>query len=154
MDLRDRNHTVSNKVIFDHYSRSDSTVIISEATGKHVVPKDMHDLLTGYYHFRKNYLMESVNNRLPVVIQTYLADMLWDLKMTYTGRETIQTMHGNQTCYRFTSSTVVGRFFRNDDDMTVWFTKEEIPVPVRVKMNLKLGSLKGELDHYQMPLNK
>jgi hypothetical protein len=149
MDLKDRNHTAYNKVLFDHDSRSDSSIIISQTTGKHVVPKNIHDLLTGYYHFRKNFLIESVNNGHPVVIQTFLADMLWDLKMTYIGGETINTMYGQLSCLRFTSSTVVGRFFRNDDDMTVWFTKDEIPIPVKIRLNLRLGSIKGELDKYQ-----
>jgi hypothetical protein len=37
--------------------------------------------------------------------------------------------------------------------MTVWFTKDEIPVPVRIRLNLKIGSIKGELYEYQMPVN-
>ncbi|GAI98737.1 unnamed protein product, partial [marine sediment metagenome] len=141
MDLRDGNHTVYNKVVFDHYSRTDSSIINSQTTGEHIVPKNIHDVLTGYYHFRQNLLNESINNELPVVIQTFLSDMIWDLRMTYTGGETINTMYGELSCLRFTSSTMVGRFFHNDDDMTVWFTKDEFHVPVKVRLNLKIGSL-------------
>jgi hypothetical protein len=153
MDLKDGNNTVYNEVLFDHYSRNDSDIIISQTTGKHIVPKNIYDLLTGYYHFRKNYLAESIIDGQPVVIQTYLADMLWDLKLTYTGGETINTMFGQLSCLRFTSSTVAGRFFLNDDDMTVWFTKDEIPVPVKIRLNLKIGSIKGDLYKYQMPIH-
>jgi len=153
IDLKDRNNNSYNEVLFDRNSRSDSTIIISQTTGEHVVQKNIHDLLTGYYHFRKDLFGESVINGNTVVIQTFLADMLWDLKMTYTGGETIKTMYGQVTCLRFTSSTVDGKYFPSEDAMTVWFTKDDIPVPVKVRLNLKLGSVKGELDRYQMPIN-
>ena len=152
MDLKDGKNTAYNKVRFDHYSRMDSVIIISETGGEFIVPKNIYDLLTGYYYFRKNHLIESINNGLPVVILTFISDMLWDLKLTYTGGETITTMHGKVPCMRFISSTVEGGFFRGDNDMTVWFTKDEIPVPVKIQLDLKIGSIKGELESYQMPI--
>lgn len=153
MNLKDGNNKVYNKVLFDRYSRTDSAIIFSQTTGEHIAPKNIYDLLTGYYHFRKNFLAESINNGQPVVIQTFLADMFWDLRLTYTGGETIKTMYGQLSCLRFNSSTVAGRFFRHEDDMTVWFTKDEIPIPVKIRLNLKIGSIRGELDKYQMPIH-
>jgi hypothetical protein len=151
MDLRDRNTIAYNKVLFDHYSRTDSSIIIKDTSEKWIVPKNTHDLLTAYYHFRKDHYYKSLNARIPFVMQIYIADMLWDLKMTYKGGETISTIYGQTRCDKFTSSTVVGPFFRNDDDMTVWFTRDKIPIPVKIKMNLKLGSINGELEAYQSP---
>ena len=152
MDLKDGKNTAYNKVLFDHYSRIDSAIIISETSGEFIVPKNIYDLLTGYYHFRNKHLNESINSGLPVVIQTFISDMLWDLKLTYTGGETINTMYGQLPCMRFISSTVAGRFFSDEDDMTVWFTKDEIPVPVKIRLDLKIGCIKGDLESYQMPI--
>lgn len=152
IDLKDRNNNVYYKVLYDHHSRADSAIIISQSTGKHIAPKNIHDLLTGYYHFRKNHLTESIDHGQPVVIQTFLADMFWDLRMTYQGTETIVTNYGELSCLKFNSSTVAGRFFRHENDMTIWFTDEEIPVPVRIRLNLKIGSIRGDLSKYQMPI--
>jgi hypothetical protein len=152
MDLRDGNITSYCKTQFDHYSRKDSTIVYSQKTGEHIVLKNIHDILTGFYCFRKDFYAESMTNGLPVVIPTFIADMIWDLRIKYTGGETINTLYGQLPCQKFNSSTVVGDFFRNDDDMTIWFTEDEIPIPIRIQLNLKLGSVKGELEEYQKPV--
>jgi hypothetical protein len=38
--------------------------------------------------------------------------------------------------------------------MTVWFTEDDIPVPVKIQLNLRLGSVKGELQEYRMPIHQ
>lgn len=151
MVLEDRNNSVYNRVTFDQYSRTDSAIVFSQTSGEHIVPKNIYDILSGYYHFRMNFLTNSSNIGVPVVIKTFLADELWNLRISYEDEETIKTMNGMITCQRFNASTVVGRFFRRDDDMYVWFTKDEIPIPVKVLFKLKIGSIKGELNEYQMP---
>jgi hypothetical protein len=155
MNLQDGNNTAFNEVLYDHVSMADSVIIISQAmeVKKYIVQKDIYDILTGFYHFRSHFINESTSSGLPVVIQIFIADMLWDLRIKYTGAETIGTMYGQLSCRRFTSSTVVGRFFRNDDDMTVWFTNDEIPVPVKIHLNLKLGAITGELEGYEKPVS-
>jgi hypothetical protein len=153
MDLRDGNNTVYRTSVFDRCSRTDSTIVISQTLGELIAPKDIYDILSGYYHFRKDFLAQSIINKHPVVIQTFIADMFWDLRLKYTGGESINTMYGQIPCSRFSSSTVVGGFFKNDDDMIVWFTKDEMPIPVKIELNLKIGSIKGELEGYQMPAN-
>jgi hypothetical protein len=152
MDLRDGNTTSYCETQFDYHSRNDSAIVLSQTTGKHVVPKDIYDILTGFYHFRKNYYTESIMDKKPVVIQTFIADMLWDLRITYSGGETINTMYGWLSCQRFISSTVVGSFFHQDDDMTIWFTQNDVPIPIKIQLNLRLGCVKGELEKYH-PVN-
>jgi hypothetical protein len=45
-------------------------------------------------------------------------------------------------------STVVGKFFKNDDDMSIWFSKDSSHIPVKVRLSLKLGTIYGELIEY------
>lgn len=152
MDLRDGNITSYCKTQFDHLSRNDSSIVYSQATGEHIVMKNIHDILTGFYQFRRDYYAESLSRGMPVVIPTFIADMIWDLRITNTGIETINTIYGPLFCQKFISSTVVGDFFRHDDDMTIWFTQDKIPIPVRIQLNLRLGSVKGELQEYKEPV--
>jgi hypothetical protein len=44
-----------NEVIFDHYSRSDSAILISDLTGIHLTQPGIHDILSCFY-FRNNHL--------------------------------------------------------------------------------------------------
>jgi len=149
--LRDGRYNLYNEVIFDRCSRLDSAIVISQMSGEHIVSRDIYDILTGFYHFRKNFLKGSARSGEEVVINTFFTDELWDLRIRYAGEETIKTDYGDLECYKFSPVTVIGRFFRHEDDMVVWFTKDEISTPIRIELNLILGTIKGELSEYQRP---
>ncbi len=152
--LRDGRYNLYNELIFDQYSRIDSAIIFSQMSGKHVVSKNIYDILTGFYHFRMNFLTESTSRGEDVVIKTFFTDELWDLRIRYAGEETIKTKYGWLECHKYSPVTVIGRYFRHDDDMSVWFTKDETPIPVKIRLNLKIGSINGELISYQKPKYK
>ncbi len=151
--LRDGNYSVYNELIFDQHSRSDSAIIYSQLSGKHVVQKNIYDILTGFFHFRKNQMQECRAEGDSVVVRTYFTDMLWDLNIRYGGEEPINTKYGRIDCIEYKPETVIGRYFRHNDDMLVWFTRDEISIPVKIKLNLIIGSLKGDLVAYQNPKN-
>lgn len=152
--LRDGRYSLYNEVLFDRNTRTDSTIVMSQMSGMHVVSKNIYDILTGFYHFRENFLKASATRREDVVIKTYFTDELWDLRIRYAGEEIIETSMGLRLCYKFNPVTVIGRYFQNDDDMVVWFTKDEIPFPVKIQLNLKIGSIYTELLEYQSPAQK
>ncbi|MEN8227451.1 MAG: DUF3108 domain-containing protein [Bacteroidota bacterium] len=152
--LRDGSYNLYNELIFDQYSRIDSAIVFSQMSGKHVVSKNIYDILTGFYHFRMNLLTESTSKGEDVVIKTFFTDELWDLRIRYAGEETIKIKHGQVACYKYNPVTVVGRYFRHDDDMDVWFTKDVIHIPVKIRLNLKIGAINGELISYQKPKYK
>lgn len=137
-----------NEVIFDHHSRKDSTILYSQLSGRKTVPKNILDILTGFYYFRKSYLKQCARDKKDVVIKTYFTDELWDLRIRYAGRETINTMFGEVRCIKFKPVTIIGRFFRHDDDMTIWITDDKYNIPVRIHLNMKIGTIKGDLVGY------
>lgn len=158
--LRDRKNFLYNELVFDHFSRGDSAIVYSQMSGQHIVARGIFDILTGFYHFRMNYLSDRnqpESDKMPqekeVVISTYYTDRLWDLKIRYAGEETIKTSDGHLTCRKYNPVTVVGKFFSHEDDMSIWFTKDEIPIPVKIRLNLKVGSIYGELMDYHKPMH-
>lgn len=151
INLRDRRHHVYNEAVFDRYSRIDSSIIHSQISGLHVAPINTYDLLTAYFDFRKNHIPLCLNPGQGTVTKIYIADILWDLRIRYVGVETIKTMNGKIKCLKFTPSTVPGNFFKNEDDMTMWFTDDENHVPIRVRLNLILGAVNIDMVEYQKP---
>jgi hypothetical protein len=149
--LRDRRNYLYNELVFDHHSRSDSAIIYSQMTGKHVVPSGIRDVLTGFYHFRANYFIKEEYPTREVNISTFYTNKVRDLRIRYAGEETISTSYGPIRCRKYVPLTPVGDFFENENDMTLWFTQEEFPVPVKIRLNLKIGTLYGELVDYHQP---
>jgi len=149
MYLKDNRNYFYNKLVFDRHSRDDSTIVQSHLSGAHVVSKDLHDILTGFYLFRQNHLLEIAEDQQDIVIKAFFPDELWDLRIRYAGKEKINTMFGKINCLVFKPVTVIGGFFKNDDDMTAWFSDDANHIPVRIKLNLTIGSIDGYLVDYQ-----
>ncbi len=147
--LKDGRYDVYNELDFDHSSRTDSAIVFSQMSGQHVVSKNIFDILTGFYHFRMNCISDKMIEGEVVVIKTFFTDELWDLKILYSGDETINTRYGNLECYKYNPTTVIGRYFNHNDDMSIWFTKDKIPIPVKIMANLKFGSVILECTEYQ-----
>ena len=149
MSLKDGRNTTYYEFTFDHDSRTDSAIVVSQTSGQYVVPKNIFDILTGFYHFRNKFIDKSKMSGEHVVIKTFFTDELWDLRIRYAGNETIKTKYGQFECYEFIPTTVVGRYFQHDDDMSIWFTKNETHIPIKIRANLKLGSIVLECVEYQ-----
>lgn len=149
MDLTDNRNYYFNEMVFDRESREDSTIVLSHLSGAHVVSKNIHDILTGFYLFREEHITKAAKNGKDVLIETYFIDEVWNLHIRYAGKEQINTRFGRINCLKFKPVTVVGDFFRNDDDMTVWFTDDANHIPVRIRLNLTIGALDGYLVDYQ-----
>jgi hypothetical protein len=45
-----------NEVLFDHKTRADSAILLSDLTGTHVTEQGIHDIISCFYWFRKKYM--------------------------------------------------------------------------------------------------
>jgi hypothetical protein len=147
--LEDNRNYVYNRLIFDRHTRKDSVIIHSYMSGPHVVSKDIHDILTGFNLFRQNHLSKPFTDENDVVIKAFFVDELWDLRIRYAGKERINTIFGKVNCLKFKPVTIVGDFFKHDDDMTVWFSDDVNHIPLRITLNLTIGTIDGYLVGYR-----
>jgi hypothetical protein len=140
-----------NEVSFDHFTRSDSTILMSDLSGKHIAPKDILDVLSCFYWFRK-YNLANVDSLKPGDIfsmTTWFADELYPIVLRYKGIEEIKIKGGRVRCYCFNPVTEVGRLFKTSDDMAVWFTTDENFLPVKVRFDIFVGSVYVDMIHYE-----
>ncbi len=148
-DIHEGNYKRYNEVTFDHYSREDSSIVHSMKRGEIVVPKNIYDVLTGFYYFRNHYAGHVFKNREVVVIQTYFTDELFPLEIRYLGRETVKVGQDRIRCLRFGPVTEKGRAFATENDMSMWLTDDGNFLPVKVLITLKVGSFKINLEEYE-----
>jgi hypothetical protein len=136
-------------VYYDHKSRKDSSLVYSKKTDTLAVPKNVYDLLSGFYHYRVNYLGDNLPLNHTVTTKTFFIDKVWDLIIRYCGKEVIDTKYGHVECLKVKPVTIVGHFFQTSDAMTIWFANSGKYLPVRFSIDLKLGTLYGEITGYK-----
>jgi len=144
-DIREGRYKRYNEVTFDRESRADSTILHSQASGMAVVQKDIHDILSAFFYFRKYYLPYKLEKGEIIEINTYFTDELFPLRIRYMGKETIRTKLGKVQCYKFNPVTEVGRLFKTEDDMTIWFTRDDNFLPIKIRFKLFVGAIKIDL---------
>ena len=140
-----------NEVGFDHKAKSDSTILFSDLTGRHSGPKGLLDIVSCFYWFRKYYL---ASGREPVPGETYsmmtwFADELYPIILKYKGKETIKIRGNRIECYRFHPVTEVGRVFKTEEDMAMWFTADENFLPVKIRFDIFVGSFHVDMTNYE-----
>jgi hypothetical protein len=136
-------------VYYDHLSRNDSSLIYSLKTDTVVVPKNIYDLLSGFYRYRANYLGDNVPLDYSVSTTTFFIDNVWDLTIRYCGKDTIDTKYGSIECLKVKPVTIIGHFFRTTDAITIWFANDRYYMPVKFSIDLKLGTLVGSISDYK-----
>ncbi|MDM8002113.1 MAG: DUF3108 domain-containing protein [Bacteroidota bacterium] len=140
-----------NEVGFDHRSRSDSTLLFSDLTGQHTGPKGLLDLVSCFYWFRKYYLAAG-KELVPgetYKMMTWFADELYPIILRYKGKETIRIKGSRIECYRFHPVTEVGRVFKTEEDMAMWFTADENFLPVKIRFDIFVGSFHVDMTNYE-----
>ena len=140
-----------NEVGFDHETRIDSTLLFSDLTGNHTGPKGLLDIVSCFYWFRKYYLA-SGKELVPgetYKMMTWFADELYPIILRYKGKENIRIKGSRIECYRFHPVTEVGRVFKTEEDMAMWFTADENFLPVKIRFDIFVGSFHVDMTNYE-----
>lgn len=139
-DISESGYKWYNEVKFRH---SDNKVI-SLRSGEHEVPENILDVLSALYYIRRGLLKDlSIGDN--VQINTFFDDKVYPMVIRYLGTEKIKTKFGKIMCLKFSPVVEVGRVFDKEDDLTIWITDDENSIPLRIQMNLFLGSVKCDL---------
>jgi hypothetical protein len=80
-----------------------------------------------------------------IYIKFYLDKVLYSSKVTFAGREKITTDIGTFNTIVLKPQVVVDRVFPNEDAMTIWDTDDGNLIPLRVKTDLIVGSIKADI---------
>ena len=144
-NVREGRYRAYNEVEYDHHSREDSTIVNSQKSGVAVVPKEIYDILSAFYLLRKKCVSGPLQKGDTIFIKTYFTDEVFDLNIRYIGKEKVKTEYGKIMCLKFNPVTEVGRAFKTEDDMSIWFTDDPNFLPVKIRLDLRVGSVRVEL---------
>jgi len=150
-NIREGRYRKYNEVIFDHHTRSDSTILTSDLTGVHIAEKGILDILSCFYHFRNNIMpvrKDSFKTGDVVTIMTWFADELYPIVLKYAGTEEVKTKAGRINCYKFNPVTEKGRLFKSEEAVSFWFSADRNFLPVKIRFDIFVGAFTAEMTSY------
>jgi hypothetical protein len=149
-NVREGRYRRYNVVDFDHITRTDSAILMSNLTGKHVAPKGIHDIISCFYYFRNHILPDGDKMKKGDIIEftTWFADELYPIKLKFVGIEEVKAAGGKIKCYKFNPVTEVGRLFKTEEDVSFWFSADKNLLPVKIRFDIFVGAFMVDLDRY------
>ena len=79
----------------------------------------------------------------------FMDDETTKFRLKYLGREDITTKFGVVSTMIFRPLVQSGRIFKEEESVTVWISDDENRLPVRIKANLVVGSIKADLENFK-----
>ena len=73
----------------------------------------------------------------------------YKFKLKFLGRETLKTEFGKVPCLVFRPFVQAGRVFKEKESLTVWVSDDDNKIPLLIKADLAVGSLKATLTEFK-----
>lgn len=129
----------------DYYDHEKKTVFsLDKGTVK---VKDMtFDVISASYYLRREKLTTIKPGEI-IKIHTFFHGDPWELIIRFKGYETIKTDLGKIECMKFKPVVEKGTF-EDEDALSIWLSKDNNHIPVRIQMDFFVGSFKTDLVGY------
>ena len=113
------------------------------------VTDKVQDLLSAAYKLRTGYRVEDLKiNESIVMDMLYDDDGVYQFKLKYLGTDVVRTKYGKVECLKFRPYVQSGRVFKEQESLTLWVSNDLNKIPIRIKAELAVGSIKADLDGY------
>ncbi|MCG1035242.1 DUF3108 domain-containing protein [Polaribacter sargassicola] len=132
------NYQSNNAYIQDFTNQKDTTVSFL----------DVQDMLSSFYYLR-NEDVENMKKGDEIAIDMFMDSEIYPFKLRFLGREVIRTKFGKIKTLIFRPFVQSGRVFKAEESVTLWITDDKNKVPVKIKADLAVGSLRAELESYK-----
>ncbi|KFF04790.1 DUF3108 domain-containing protein [Flavobacterium reichenbachii] len=134
------NQTENRILVKDYKRKSEKTILVTE---------NVQDIVSSFYYLRNHPNIDKLKSGESITIDMFFDEEITKFKLKYIGRQDITTKFGTVTTMVFKPLVQTGRVFKEKESLTLWITDDDNKVPVRIKADLAVGSLKADLDEYK-----
>ena len=115
-----------------------------QTTTSRIAPKTQ-DLISAYYYLRNFYNGIEPKDNMEVTFPLFFDNDREEFKLRYLGEEIIETEFGRVKTYLFRPLVKADRVFRAEESITIWVSADKNRIPLRVKADLRVGSVRADL---------
>lgn len=113
------------------------------------VTENVQDIVSAFYYLRNHPNINKLQVGESIMIDMFFDEEIVKFKLKFVGRERIKTDFGKVNAMIFRPLVQSGRVFKEEESLTVWISDDENKIPLRIKAELSVGSLKADLDDYR-----
>ena len=84
-----------------------------------------------------------------VKLDMFFDEESYGFKLKFLGTEVIKTEFGKVNALIFRPYVMAGRVFKEEESLTLWVSNDKNKIPLRIKADLAVGSLRADLEAYK-----
>ncbi|GAA4235210.1 DUF3108 domain-containing protein [Postechiella marina] len=110
---------------------------------------NIQDMVSTFYYLRNNLKTEILKVGDEVKIDMFFDEENYGFKLQYLGEEVLNTDFGKVESLKFRPYVMAGRVFKEEESLTLWVSKDKNKLPLRIKADLAVGSLRADLESFK-----
>ncbi|AZB24961.1 DUF3108 domain-containing protein [Chryseobacterium bernardetii] len=136
------------------FNHDNNTLILTDkktpANGSKVIKsvKGVQDMLSCFYYLRSK-SPEELKVGTVINMNVWIDDEMFPFQLRVTGTENLKTKFGTINCLKIIPSVKSGRVFKEKEGVTMWVSNDANHIPMLLKAELAVGSLKASIDDYK-----
>ncbi len=144
-NIKEKKYRYYNETFFYH----DVDSINSQRSGWRKAPHNLVDIISVFFYFIDQHLMDGLEEGHKVTLPTFHADKISDVSVTYVGKARAETDMGKIDCYILNPQVDKGKLFNRSDGLLFYVSKEK-KTPVLLEFDMRVGALRAILRSYKI----
>lgn len=110
--------------------------------------KGIQDMLSAFYYLR-SFNQNQLKVGDTINLNVWIDDEMFPFRLRVAGSENVKTKFGMVNTLKIIPSVISGRVFKEKEGVTLWVTNDANHIPISIKAQLAVGSLKADLETYK-----
>lgn len=145
-NIQEDTYTKEETVTYDH-AKNDATVHDENGQKTFNIPNNAQDIISGYYFLRTiNFDKSNIGDI--VQVPTFFDKAIYQMKIRYGGKSVIKTKFGKLNVIKLNPVMPDNKLFKGDNSVRIWVSDDINRVPVKVEVDLWVGSMVMEVKKY------
>ena len=142
-------YTKNLEILFNHEIKQAKVNNLKVKTLKNFSTSEYpQDMVSVFYFLRNFYDIKDLDSNDETTINMFFDSENYILKIKHLSTEIINTNFGKILCYKIQPYVQSGRVFKKDESLTMWITADKNRVPMRIKADLIVGSVRIDLESF------
>ena len=136
----DFNHSSNRATVND--KKNNETTVFS-------FPKGTQDMISAFYYLRNKLDTENIKAGDEIEMNMFFDNENYKFRLKFLGKEILDTNFGRVRTLIFRPYVQSGRVFKEKESLTVWISDDNNKIPLLIKADLAVGSLKATLTEFK-----
>ncbi|NND62006.1 MAG: DUF3108 domain-containing protein [Flavobacteriaceae bacterium] len=112
-------------------------------------PQEAQDMVSAFYYLRNHVDVTTIKEGETMDLNMFFDKENYVFRLKFLGREIIRTKFGKMATLKFRPYVQAGRVFKEKESLTVWVSDDDNKMPLLIKADLAVGSLKASLSEFK-----